>query len=56
MFARSAGSQLQLPGLAGDLQTYIQSRNTGSPSVVSYGPLDPTGGPACAAPALPPAP
>jgi hypothetical protein len=54
--ARYTSSTLVFPGLVGDVQAYLQGRNTGVPTAVLWGPLDPTGGPACQAPIPPPVP
>lgn len=57
-FARYTGSGLVLPGYPGgsDPTAYVAARNTGNPVVSNWGPQDPTGGPACQTPSLPPAP
>jgi hypothetical protein len=57
-FSRYTNSTLTLPGYSGgaDPTAYVQSRNTGSPTVSNWGPQDPTGGASCQNPALPPAP
>lgn len=54
--ARYANSTLVFPGLVGDVQTFLQSRNSGAPTAVLWGPLDPTAGPNCEPPTSPPAP
>lgn len=57
-FSRYTNSQLTLPSYPGgsDPTSYVQGRNTGAQTVSNWGPQDPTGGPACQAPTLPPAP
>ncbi|HWT91709.1 MAG TPA: tandem-95 repeat protein [Solirubrobacteraceae bacterium] len=55
-FARYTNNTLILPGFTGDPSAYIRSRNTGNPDVFSWGPQEPTNGPACQTPTLPPAP
>lgn len=57
-FARYTGSGLVLPGYAGgsDPTGYVAARTTGNPVVTNWGPQDPTDGPACQTPGLPPAP
>lgn len=56
--ARYAGSQLVLPGYTGgsDPTPFLRGRNLGTLDAYSWGPQDPTTGPACQTPNLPPAP